>query len=658
MTPASGIPEVPVPDSPTLLTDADVYLFNEGSHLDLADKLGAHPVSGSAGAEKGKGTCFAVWAPNAETVSVMGAWNGWDRLRHPLRARGQSGIWEGFVPQVGHGECYVYHVASRYGGYRMDKADPFAFRAEISPRKASIVWDLDYSWGDAEWMAGRAQRQTRSAPMSIYEVHLGSIRRVPEEGNRSLSYRELAPWLCDHVQQLGFTHIEFMPVMEHPFYGSWGYQITGFYAPTSRYGTPQDLMFLIDQFHQRGIGVILDWVPSHFPNDGHGLAFFDGTHLYEHHDPRQGIQPEWNSFLFNYGRNEVRSFLLSNALFWLERYHADGLRVDAVTSMLHLDFARKPGEWVPNQHGGRENLEAISLLRRLNQEVCRRQPGAITIAEESTSWPLVTRPAYLGGLSFGLKWDMGWMHDTLDYLARDPIHRRFHHNALTFRSLYAYNEDFVLPLSHDEVVYGKRSLLSKMPGDEWQRFANLRLLFGYMYAQPGKKLVFMGGEFGQVNEWDHDGSLDWHLLDQPLHAGAQRFVEDLNRTYRQQPALHQRDCDRSGFEWIDANDSDLSVLSFLRRGESDREAVLVVCNFTPVPRHNYRVGVPFGGRWREVLNSDAPLYGGSGQGNLGVVEAAPVPFHGRPASLNLTLPPLGVLYFQGGHDDPVGLGEV
>ena len=562
----------------TLLTDDDLYLFNEGNHYRLYHKLGAHGLK-----DKGvAGTYFAVWAPDAEQVWVIGDFNGWDKGSHPLAHRAQSGIWEGFIPGLGPGALYKYHVASKYGAYRVDKADPFAFAFEGPPRTASIVWDLDYAWEDGDWMAQRFRANALDAPQSVYEVHLGSWRRVPEEDNRFLTYRELAPLLADHVQRLGFTHVEFLPVMEHPFYGSWGYQTTGYFAPTSRYGTPQDFMFLVDYLHQHGIGVILDWVPSHFPADEHGLGFFDGTHLYEHADPRQGFHPDWNSAIFNYGRNEVRSFLISSALFWLEHYHADGLRVDAVASMLYLDYSRKEGEWMPNQYGGRENLEAIAFLRQFNTEVYKNFPDVQTMAEESTAWPMVSRPIYVGGLGFGLKWDMGWMHDTLKYMAVDPVFRKYHHNTLTFRMLYAFQENFVLPLSHDEVVYGKGSLLAKMPGDDWQKFANLRLLFGYMYAQPGKKLLFMGGEFGQWSEWNHEASLDWHLLDEPRHAALQRWVEDLNRVYRQEPALFTQDFTPAGFEWIDCNDVMQSVITFLRKGR-EGELMLVVATSPRCP---------------------------------------------------------------------------
>jgi 1,4-alpha-glucan branching enzyme len=625
------------------LTEQDVYLFNEGTHYRLYDHLGSHP-----GTKDGQaGTWFAVWAPDAERVAVMGDWNGWSKEADPLALRGLSGIWEGFIPGVGKGNHYKYHMASRaHPGYKADKADPFAFHTEIPPAQASIIWELDYEWEDGAWMAERADRQALAAPMSVYEVHLGSWRRVPEEGDRSLSYREIAGPLAAHVKKLGFTHVELMPVTEHPYYPSWGYQTTGYFAPTSRYGTPQDFMYLVDHLHQEGIGVILDWVPSHFPTDEFGLAYFDGTHLYEHADPRQGFHPDWGSYIFNYGRHEVRAFLISSAVFWLDRYHVDGLRVDAVASMLYLDYSRKAGEWIPNRYGGRENLEAIAFLRAFNDEVCEGFPGIQTIAEESTAWPMVSRPTYVGGLGFGYKWDMGWMHDTLKYLAHDPIHRKYHHNEITFRMVYAWNESFVLPLSHDEVVHGKGSLVNKMPGDNWQKLANLRLLYGDMYAQPGKKLLFMGAELAQQSEWSHERSLDWHLLDDPAHAGICRWLEDLNRLYREEKALHELDTSPDGFEWIDANDALNSVLSFLRKGTDPKDVILVVLNFTPLPREDYQVGVPHGGTWTEVLNSDAAAYQGSGKGNPGGVEASPVPLHGRPCSLVLTLPPLGILFLK------------
>jgi 1,4-alpha-glucan branching enzyme len=626
----------------TLLTEDDIYLFNEGSHFRLYEKLGAHPLT--AGGQEG--TYFAVWAPDAERVFVVGDFNGWNKTSHPLRSRGRSGIWEGFIPGVGKGAIYKYHLVSRHRSYKVDKADPFAYYHEVPPKTASIVWDLDYIWGDREWMEKRRRHNALDAPIAIYEVHLGSWRRAPEEDNRSLTYREMAPLLAEYVNRMGFTHVEFLPVMEHPFYGSWGYQSTGYFAPTSRYGTPQDFMYLVDCLHQHGIGVILDWVPSHYPSDEHGLGFFDGTHLYEHADSRKGFHPDWNSYIFNYGRNEVRNFLISSALFWLDKYHVDGLRVDAVASMLYLDYSRKEGEWIPNKYGGRENLDAISFLRRLNEEVYKNYSDVQTIAEESTAWPMVSRPTYVGGLGFGIKWDMGWMHDTLQYITKDPVHRKYHHNDLTFRMLYAFTENFVLPFSHDEVVHGKGSLLGKMPGDDWQKFANLRLLLGYMYAQPGKKLLFMGGEFGQWQEWHHDGSLDWHLAQYQRHNQIQKWVEDLNRLYRSEPALYEHDFEPAGFEWVDADDSEQSVISFIRKGKSAGGIVLAVGNFTPVIRFNYRLGVPGGGFWKEILNSDAREYGGSGQGNLGEVKATTAPFHGRPYSLNLTLPPLAVVFFK------------
>ena len=627
----------------SFITDDDLFLFNEGTHARLYDKMGAH----HAKIDGRDGTYFAVWAPNAEAVSVAGNFNDWNKESHPLGRRANSGIWEGFLPEIGKGTLYKYFVRSRFMAYHAEKADPFSIFNEIPPKTASIVWDLDYSWRDQNWMAQRRERNSLGKPISIYEMHVGSWRRVPDAGNRSLSYRELAVQLVDHLKQTGFTHVEFLPLMDHPFFGSWGYQITGYFAPSGNYGTPQDLMFLIDTLHQRGIGVILDWVPSHFPSDAHGLCYFDGTCLYEHADPKQGYHPEWNSYIFNYGRNEVRAFLLSSALFWLDRYHIDGLRVDAVASMLYLDYARKQGEWVPNVHGGRENLGAIQFLRLLNEAVYRDYPDVQVIAEESTAWPMVSRPVYLGGLGFGLKWNMGWMHDTLAYMAQDPVHRKYHHDRLTFSIWYAFYENFVLPLSHDEVVHGKGALIGKMPGDAWQQFANLRLLYGYLWAHPGKKLLFMGGEFGQRREWQHDESLEWHVLQYPEHKGLRRWVADLNRLYRSEPALHQVDFEQSGFEWVDSHDSEQSVLSFLRRPRAGGTPVLVVSNFTPVPRANYIVGVPFGGSWREILNSDAALYGGSGMGNLGGVEAAPVAAHGRFHSLAITLPPLAVLMFKG-----------
>jgi 1,4-alpha-glucan branching enzyme len=628
--------------APQLLTDQDLYLFNEGSHYRLYDKMGSHLVT-----QKGQaGATFSVWAPNARSISVVGSFNSWNPKSNRLEPRGSSGIWEGFIPGVPQGALYKFHIESQAGGYSVDKADPVGILHEQPPRTASVVWDLAYEWGDRDWMQKRGERNSLRAPQAIYEVHLGSWMRVPEENNRPLTYRETAPRLADYVQRMGFTHVEFLPVMEHPFYGSWGYQTTGYFAPTSRYGTPQDFMYLVDYLHQHGIGVILDWVPSHFPSDEHGLAFFDGTHLYEHADARQGFHPDWKTYIFNYGRSEVRSFLMSSAMFWLDKYHVDGLRVDAVASMLYLDYSRKQGEWIPNKFGGRENLDAIDFLRRFNQEVYKEHPDVQTTAEESTSWPMVSKPVYLGGLGFGMKWDMGWMHDTLEYFRNDPIHRKYHHNQLTFRMLYSFHENFVLPLSHDEVVHGKGSLIGKMPGDEWQRFANLRLLFAYMYAQPGKKLLFMGCEFGQVREWAHDTSLEWDVVHYPVHRGVQAWMEQLNRVYRSEPALHTLDNTVDGFEWVDCNDNATSTISLLRKSESPRDTVLVTCNYTPVPRLGYRVGVPHGGYWRELLNSDGREYAGSGMGNLGGVRAEPIPVHGRPFSLNLTLPPLAALFFK------------
>ena len=622
----------------SLIGDDDLHLFNEGTHRRLWNVLGSHP-------DPAGGTHFAVWAPNARRVSVIGDFNGWDPAAGVLQARGGSGIWEGHVPKAGEGSVYKYRIEGPTGGWVGEKADPFGFMHEEPPATASIVTSLDFQWSDEEWMEAR-RRDHRREPMSIYEVHLGSWRRVPEEGNRPLTYREMAAPLASHVKGLGFTHVELLPIFEHPFYGSWGYQVTGFFAPTSRYGTPQDLMYMIDHLHGEGIGVILDWVPSHFPSDAHGLSYFDGTHLFEHEDPRQGFHPDWNSLIFNYGRDEVRSFLLSSAMFWLQMFHVDALRVDAVASMLYLDYSRKQGEWIPNMYGGRENLEAISFLRRMNEDVYSDVPGAETIAEESTAWPMVSRPIYVGGLGFGFKWDMGWMHDTLSYMRHDPVHRRYHHNQLTFRMMYAWSENFVLSLSHDEVVHGKGSLWGKMPGDDWQKAANLRLLYSYMWMQPGKKLLFMGCEFGQHREWSHERSLDWHLLEHPLHGGLQLCLGDLNRIYRENPLLYENDVNPDGFEWIDANDTENSVLSFIRWDSERRDPILCVFNFTPQVRWNYQLGVPFDGVWEELLNTDSPSYGGSGQGNFGSVEASPVGRHGRPRSVTLTLPPLACVLLR------------
>jgi 1,4-alpha-glucan branching enzyme len=619
------------------VTENDKYLYHEGTHVKLAEIMGAHTGPNWGGSD------FTVWAPNASSVSVIGTFNGWQKHANYLSPIG-GGIWRGFVPGAFDGASYKYHVVSKDGSYEADKADPFGFFNETPPHNASVIWTLDYEWGDGEWMARRRAANGLDSPISIYEVHLGSWRRSRQQNDRFLSYRELADELVPYVKEMGFTHVEFMPVMEHPFYGSWGYQITGYFAPTSRYGTPQDFMMLIDQFHQAGIGVILDWVPSHFPQDEHGLGYFDGMHEYEPADPKRGIHPDWNSFIFDYGRGEVRSFLLSSAMFWLDRYHADGLRLDAVASMLYLDYSRKPGEWIPNEYGARENLDAIGFLRRLNEDVYRFHPDTQTIAEESTAWPMVSRPTYLGGLGFGLKWDMGWMHDTLAYMSVDPLFRKFQHQQLTFRAVYAFNENYVLPLSHDEVVYGKGSLLRKMPGDDWQKFANLRLLFGYMYSQPGKKMLFMGDEFGEWNEWAHEGSLDWGLLSQDMHAGLRLLVGDLNSIHRAEPSLHGADVAPTTFEWIDAADAEKNVISYLRKGRNEGELTAVICNFSPVPRPNYRIGVPRKGFWRERLNTDAKQYGGSGRGNFGGVEATPFPLHGRNYSLTLELPPLSAVY--------------
>jgi 1,4-alpha-glucan branching enzyme len=628
------------------LTDYDLYLFGEGTHHRAYEKLGAH--AGEVDGERG--VHFAVWAPNAEQVTVIGEFNNWNPRSDALHVRAEAGIWEGFIPHLGSGSLYKYHIQSKYRGYQVDKADPYGFAAEIRPQTASRVWDLaDYTWGDREWMANRAKQNALDSPISIYEVHLGSWRRVPDEGNRWLTYRELAVQLAEYVHNAGFTHVEFLPVSEHPFDGSWGYETIGYFAPTSRFGNPTDFMFLVDYLHQRGIGVILDWVPAHFPKDEAGLGFFDGTHLYEHADPRQGEHPDWNTFVFNYGRREVQSFLIGNALFWFDKYHVDGLRVDAVASMLYLDYGRREGQWIPNQYGGRENVDALHFLRHVNEQVYAAVPDAMMIAEESTAWPMVSRPVYLGGIGFGFKWNMGWMHDTLDYMSKDPIYRSYHHNKLTFGLVYAFSENFILPLSHDEVVYGKRSMIAKMPGDDWRKFANLRLLYGFMFGHPGKKLLFMGGEFGQWSEWNHDVSLDWHLLEYPFHAGLRRWIRDLNTLYRGERSLYEVDFDTSGFEWVDCNDFERSIVSFIRKAKNPNQVTLFVCNFTPVPRQNYRVGVPFDVEWKEVLNSDAPLYGGSGQGNMGSITASPLPVHGRSYSLNMTIPPLGVVVFRPGN---------
>jgi 1,4-alpha-glucan branching enzyme len=623
----------------SLLTQEDLRRLANGTHSSLYTKLGAHPVS-LPGME---GVYFAVWAPHARAVSVVGDFNGWQTGAHRLERCCGSGVWEVFVPGVRRGSNYKFRLVTP-GGQVVEKADPFAFHAEVPPRSASAVWDLDYQWNDAAWMTERRRQDWRARPISIYEVHVGSWRRVPEEANRWLSYRELAPELAAYAREMGFTHVELLPLAEHPFYGSWGYQPTGFFAPTSRYGTPQDLMYLVDYLHQQGLGVIFDWVPLHFPYDGHGLAKFDGTCLFEHADPRNHHHPQWGSVMFDYERPEVRSFLVSNALYWLRRYHFDGLRADAVSYMLYRDYGRRHGQWTANRNGGRENLEAVTFLQDLHETIAGELPDVLTCAEEATAYPQVSHPARVGGLGFTFKWDMGWMHDTLEYLGK-PFHaRRGQLNKLTFRQLYAAAENFVLPLSHDEVVHLKRSLLNKMPGNPWDKLAGLRLLLGYMFAQPGKKLLFMGGEFGQWREWNHDQSLDWHLLHEPAHRGIQQWVRDLNRAYAQWPALHARDCDSSGFEWIDCHDHANQVLTFLRKAGDDQPAVLALCHFLPGAIRNYRVGVPWPGHWRELLNSDARDYGGSGTGNNGGVHTDERGWHGRPYSLNLTVPPLATTF--------------
>jgi 1,4-alpha-glucan branching enzyme len=628
---------------PPVLGDLDLHLLAEGKHERAYEKLGAHVVEISGV----QGVAFAVWAPNAQRVSVVGDFNHWDGRRHPMRVRGATGVWELFVPGLGDGEVYKFEIKGRYKSYLGLKADPYGFYAEVRPKTASIVYDINrYAWHDQAWMAERASRQALHAPLAIYEVHLGSWRRAAEENHGVLNYRELAEQLAEYVGKLGFTHIELMPVMEHPLDESWGYQTTGYFAPTSRHGTPDDFMYFVDYLHQRGIGVILDWVPAHFPSDAHGLAFFDGTHLYEHEDPRLREHPDWHTRIFNYGRTEVRSFLWTSALFWLEKYHVDGLRVDAVASMLYLDYSRKAGEWVPNAFGGNENLDAIDFVKRFNEMTHQHHPGTLTIAEESTSWPMVSRPVYVGGLGFSLKWNMGWMHDMLSYFSKDPIFRRYQHNSLTFSLLYAFNENFVLPLSHDEVVHGKRSLLSKMPGDYWQQFANLRALYAFLYAHPGKKMLFMGAELGQWTEWNPARGLDWNLLDYEPHRKVQELVAELNQLHRQEPALHEVDFDYPGFEWIDFHDADNSVIAFLRKGKNADDHLVVVCNFTPVPHHGYRVGVPWASFYREILNTDDVKFGGSGVTNGNGRQGIPLPWQNQPCHVELTLPPLGVIYLK------------
>jgi 1,4-alpha-glucan branching enzyme len=624
---------------PPILTEFDLHLHGEGTLHEAWHSYGAHldTLEGIAGVR------FAVWAPNAECVSVTGDFNDWDTRRHPMRLR-TGGVWEIFIPGAKEGESYKYFVRSRLVGHRQLKADPYGFRSEVPPKSASIVCDLDsYEWQDAEWMRARGERQWLKEPISIYEVHLESWVRLPS--GESLTYRKFAVNLVEYVKRMGYTHIELMPIQEYPFSGSWGYQVIGYFCPTSRFGDPRDFMYLVDACHAAGIGVIADWVPAHFPKDAHGLAFFDGSALYEHADPRQGQHLDWGTLVFNFGRNEVREFLISSALFWLKQYHIDGLRVDAVASMLYLDYSRKEGEWIPNQYGGRENLDAIAFLRRFN-ELAHEVPGAMTIAEESTAFTGVSRPVYAGGLGFTMKWNMGWMHDMLHYFRENPVHRKFHHNNITFSMLYAFTENFVLPISHDEVVYGKRSLLSKMPGDQWQQFANNRAFLAYMYGHPGKKLLFMGTDIGDYNEWNHDAAVPWEVLQYPLHAGLQLLVRELNRIYRAEPALHEVDFDYRGFEWIDIADVENSAISFLRRAADPSDCLVFACNFTPVPRLKYTIGVPEPGYYREILNTDADMFGGSNMGNAGGLVASAKSAHGRPASLSITLPPLAVVAFK------------
>jgi 1,4-alpha-glucan branching enzyme len=622
----------------SLLSDFDIYLFKTGKHYRLYEKLGAHRVEHNGKA----GTYFAVWAPNAQNVSVIGNFNQWQRNAHRLNPRWDgSGIWEAFFADIAHGEAYKYAIVSNSGEV-LDKADPFAFYTETPPKTASIVWQPKYNWRDQDWLKQRSENALKPKPYSVYEVHYGSWRKKVEEGNRGLTYPEMAVELVNYVKEMGFTHVEFLPLMEHPFYGSWGYQLTGYFAPTSRYGSPEDFMYMIDCFHQAGIGVLLDWVPSHFPGDAHGLYRFDGTHLYEHADPRKGFHPDWSSYIYNYGRNEVRSFLISNALFWLDRFHVDGLRVDAVASMLYLDYSRKAGEWIPNVHGGNENIEAITFLKEMNEVVYSNFPDVVTIAEESTSWTGVSRPTYLGGLGFGQKWMMGWMHDTLEYFKKDPVHRKYHQNMITFSIMYAFTENFMLPLSHDEVVHGKGSLMGRMPGDEWQRFANMRLLFSYMFTHPGTKLLFMGGEIGQTAEWAHERSLDWHLLDYGFHKGLQTLIKRLNALYREEPSLYQFAFDQRGFEWIDYSDSENSVIAYQRKTDRKEDTLIVLCNLTPAPREHYRVGVPTRGQWKELFNSDETDFGGGGIRNTGLLTTSPVKYHGKDYSISLNLPPLAV----------------
>jgi len=626
-----------------VLSEFDLHLLGEGSHHESYEKLGSHLLTVGGV----KGVHFAVWAPNARRVSVVGNFNRWDPRRHPMRILGDSGIWELFVPGLGEGEVYKYEILSKINKQLSEKADPYAFFAEIRPKSASIVYDINkYVWGDESWLNFRAENNWLESALAIYEVHLGSWMRIPEEGNRSLTYREIAEKLIRYVKDMGYTHIELMPVTEHPLDASWGYQTISYFAPTSRYGKPEDFMFFVDMCHQNNIGVILDWAPAHFPTDGHGLGFFDGTCLYEHADPRKGFHPDWGTKIFNYGRKEVRNFLISNALFWLKKYHIDGIRVDAVASMLYLDYSRREGEWIPNMFGGRENLEAIDFLKSFNEITHENHAGILTIAEESTSWPGVSKPVYLGGLGFSMKWNMGWMNDTLEYFSKDPVHRKYHHNNLTFSLLYAFSENFVLVLSHDEVVHGKRSMLNKMPGDMWQKFANLRSLYGFMYTHPGKKLLFMGGEYGQWDEWNYDKSLDWHLLAHPQHSALQKYVADLNRLYQSEPALYEVDYNYQGFNWIDFRDADSSIISFIRKAKDPSDHLVIVCSFTPVPRESYRIGVPAHTFYSEVLNSDSETYWGSNCGNSGGKTSEELPWHGQPYSIDIIIPPLSVSVFK------------
>ena len=625
---------------PTLFTDNDIYLFKEGTHLKLYDKLGSHKMS-YKGSE---GVYFALWAPNAKSVSVIGNFNNWNNKKHVLKPRwDSSGIFEGFIKDIKFGEVYKYHIVSNYNNQTSEKSDPYSFFNEHSPKTASIVWDLNYSWNDQDWMRYRKKYNSLDAPFSIYEVHLGSWKK---KDGRPYTYRELGDILVEYVKEMQFTFVEFMPIMEHPFNGSWGYQTTGYFSATSRFGTPQDLMYLIDRFHKNGIGVIFDWVPSHFPNDAHGLIYFDGTNLYEHSDPRKGFHPDWKSYIFNYGRLEVKEFLINSALFWFDKYHIDGLRIDAVASMLYLDYSRNDGEWIPNEKGGRENLDAIDFLRKLNEAIYTNFPDVQTFAEESTAWPMVSRPAYAGGLGFGMKWNMGWMHDVLGYFSIDPIFRKYHQDKLTFSLIYAFNENFLLSLSHDEVVHGKGSIFSKMPGDEWQKFANLRLLYGFMFTHPGKKLLFMGNEFGQKNEWHHDSEIQWELLKDPMHIGIKNYLIDLNKIYKSEKALFENDFEYLGFEWIDRGDYEKSILCYIRKATKGTSTIFAICNFTPVIRENYKVGLPFEGSWEKLLNGDDKKYGGSGYVNIKKITAEKIPYHGRPFSANITLPPLGILIFK------------